>query len=71
MSKPRTNAAAGGRPSIYRGKVKRYRVQGILTPAGWRAWKAAKSALAKEHGLKVRDVSDGDLVEDLSRRRQQ
>lgn len=56
-----------GRASIFRGKAKGVRVQGILTQHGGRAFEQTRRSLAKLYrdvtGRPAKGVSDADVIE--------
>lgn len=57
----------GGWPSVFSGKNKKNRYQGIVTNVGRREFEVARRRLAKLAGLSVKTVSDGDVFEYLAR----
>jgi hypothetical protein len=59
-----------GRPSIFAPKDPKYRYQGLMTKEGATQFEAARKELAKLTALKVKQVSDGDVFEYLSRGRE-
>jgi hypothetical protein len=56
-----------GRPAIFPGKDLKKIIKGHTTKTGKKAFEEARSRLAKIAGWKVRSVSDGDVIEYLSR----
>lgn len=58
-----------GRKSIFRGKSKKKRVQGLMTPPGSKQFEARRKELADLSNailgttLKAHQVSDGDTIE--------
>jgi hypothetical protein len=57
-----------GWQSIFEGKSREHRYQGIVTEVGSRAFEAARKKLAKLAGNRPVDkVSDGDVFEALAR----
>jgi hypothetical protein len=57
----------GGWPSVFVGKDKRNRYQGITTNIGARWFEAKRRRLAKLAALSPKTVSDGDVFEYLAR----
>lgn len=57
-----------GRPSVFAGKMAGGdRVQGVLTPAGSKAFEAARGRLARMTAREPEQVSDADTIEYLAR----
>jgi hypothetical protein len=67
MAAPSHTDRLVGRRSIFRGKLRTLRVQGIMSRDGMRAFKAARRQLAKLAGVRIVDVSDADTIEFLAR----
>lgn len=52
-----------GRPSLYRGKSQRYRVQGVLSNEGGEIFERVRARLAKQIARERGLVSDADVIE--------
>lgn len=57
----------GGWQSVFRGKDRACRIQGIMTRVGMRAFETHRKELAKLAGVPVKKVGDSDVTEYLSR----
>lgn len=56
-----------GRPSVFAPKDTKARYQGLMTSVGSKLAEKHRADLAKLSGLKVSQVSDGDLFDYLAR----
>jgi len=50
-----------GRPSLFRGKTERYRVQGVLSDEGGRIFEAVRDRMIRSTQRK--SISDADVIE--------
>lgn len=54
-----------GRPSLFRGKTQRYRVQGVLSDEGGRIFERVRARLVARTKRKL--ISDADVIEEAVR----
>ena len=60
------NNTTMGRRSVFRGKNRKNRVQGIMTDPGSKAFEAARRRLAALVKWKLSEISDADTIEYLA-----